>query len=108
MLFKVFSTRGGLKMKEILEGMRGPVLGLIVMIIALAGIVTTAAFAALIAQISLFLRLRSRKNQPRQAGSPAVEPHRSALSTLSRSPKDSVYEPRQEDVVDAVWWQEVR
>jgi hypothetical protein len=106
MLFKVFSTRGGLKMKEILEGMRGPVLGLIVMIIALAGIVTTAAFAALIAQISLFLRLRS--HQPRQAGSPAVEPHRSALSTLSRSPKDSVYEPRQEDVVDAVWWQEIR
>ena len=95
-------------MKEILEGMRGPVLGLIVMIIALAGIVTTAAFAALIAQISLFLRLRSRENQPRQANSPAVEPRRPALSTLSRSPKDSVYEPRQQDVVDAVWWQEIR
>ena len=95
-------------MKEFLEGLRGPVLGLVVMIIALAGIVTTAAFAALIAQISLFLRLRSRENQPRQPGSPAVGPRRSVLSTLSRSPKDSVYEPRQEEVVDAVWWQEIR
>ncbi|NMC52590.1 MAG: hypothetical protein GYA48_03020 [Chloroflexi bacterium] len=50
-------------MSEILEVFRGPVLGLIFVIIALAGIIVTAAFAALIAQMGLLLRMRTREPQ---------------------------------------------
>ena len=47
-------------MKEMMEGLRGPALGAVVVIIILAGTIVTAAFAALIAQMSLLMRLRSQ------------------------------------------------
>ena len=93
-------------MKELLEGLRGPALGLVIMILVLAGMIVTAAFAALVAQMSLLLRLRPRENQ--QTGSGAIRSPQSAASLASNSPKVSVIEPKTEEIIDAVWWQEVR
>ncbi len=45
-------------MKEILEALRGPALGVVIMILLLGGAVVITAFAALIAQMGLLLRMR--------------------------------------------------
>jgi hypothetical protein len=55
-------------MKEILEALRGPALGVVVMIILLAGVLVITALAALIAQIGLFMRFR-----PQQAFTPPAD-----------------------------------
>ncbi len=67
-------------MKEILEALRGPALGVILMIILLAGVVVVTAFAALIAQVGLLLRLR-----PQQVTHPTVESERQRETTARRS-----------------------
>ena len=51
-------------MNSILDILRGPALGVVVMIFALAGVIVITAFAALIAQVSLLLRLRPWQAQP--------------------------------------------
>ena len=79
-------------MIEILEGLRGPVLGFVFVIFALAGIITTAAFAALIAQMGLLLRLRPRETQTQQTCTRAIRPRTLASSPVYRSPKASVKE----------------
>ena len=56
-------------MKEIVEGLRGPALGVVVLIIILAGTIVTAAFAALIAQMGLLMRLRSQDAAQTRANS---------------------------------------
>ena len=45
-------------MSQLMDLLRGPALGVIVMIILMAGVLIITAFAALIAQMSLLLRLR--------------------------------------------------
>lgn len=77
-------------MIEILEGLRGPVLGLIFVIFALAGIITTAAFAALIAQMGLLLRLRPRETQTQPVCTKAIRQRTLASSPPYRSPMVSV------------------
>ncbi len=66
-------------MKEIVEALRGPALGVILMIILLAGVVVITAFAALIAQVGLLLRLR-----PQQMTQPNVESERQRETTARR------------------------
>ena len=51
-------------MNSILDILRGPALGVVIMIFALAGVIVITAFAALIAQVSLLLRLRPWQTQP--------------------------------------------
>ena len=89
-------------MTEILEGLRGPVLGLIFVIFALAGMIVTAAFAALVAQMSLLLRLRPRETQLQQQ---AITANRSRPSASSpyRSVKHWVKEPKIEEPTDLSW-----
>jgi hypothetical protein len=58
-------------MKEILEALRGPALGVVIMIILFGGVVVITAFAALIAQVGLLLRLR-----PQQVASTQTESER--------------------------------
>ena len=98
-------------MKEILEGLRGPVLGMVMVILFLAGTIVVAAFAALVAQMSLLLRLRPRE-RTRQAsprnGPDVAGARQAAYSSTYPSPRSAVYERPNEDVVDAVWWQEVQ
>ena len=45
-------------MIELLEAVRGPALGVVMMILLFAGLLVVTAFAALIAQIGLLVRLR--------------------------------------------------
>jgi hypothetical protein len=79
-------------MIEILEVFRGPVLGLIFVIIALAGIIVTAAFAALIAQMGLLLRMRTREPQPQPVRTRSITYSMPAGAFVVRSPKHSVRE----------------
>ena len=79
-------------MIEILEVFRGPVLGLIFVIIALAGIIVTAAFAALIAQMGLLLRMRTREPQPQPVRTRSITYRMPAGASVVRSPKHSVRE----------------
>ena len=95
-------------MKEIVEGLRGPMFGVVFVIIALAGTIVVAAFAALVAQMSLLLRLRPRENTnraPTNEGYRVSEPQRPYAARTSRSPKDSALEQGGEEVVDGIWWQ---
>ncbi|GAP13196.1 hypothetical protein LARV_00947 [Longilinea arvoryzae] len=77
-------------MNEILDVFRGPVLSLIFVIIALAGIIVTAAFAALIAQMGLLLRIRTREPQPQPSRTRSITYRMPAGAPVVRSPKHSV------------------
>ena len=81
-------------MNEVLEFFRGPVLGLIFVIIALAGIIVTAAFAALIAQMGLLLRMRTREPQPHPVRTRSITYRMPAGAFVIRSPRHSVRETR--------------
>ncbi len=91
-------------MNSILDILRGPALGVVVMIFALAGVIVITAFAALIAQVSLLLRLRPWQAQP--AAKPQTVPDSPVSYSTSRSPKRSVREQEEEEVIDAEWWYE--
>ena len=91
-------------MNSILDILRGPALGVIVMIFALAGVIVITAFAALIAQVSLLLRLRPWQAQP--AAKPQAVPDSPISYSTSRSPKRSVREQEEQEVIDAEWWYE--
>ena len=94
-----------------LEGLRGPILGVIVVIFILAGTIIVAAFAALVAQMSLLLRLRPRENAQQAQTSVSNQPAQArqpVKSNLYRSPQKAVGERSNEDVIDGVWWQEAR
>lgn len=95
-------------MKEVVEGLRGPALGVVIVIFALAGTIIVAAFAALVAQMSLLLRLRPRETNPNtqtNSGYRVAESRQSSPSMLYRSPKDSEFDPTSADVIEGVWWQ---
>ena len=79
-------------MSEILEVLRGPVLGLIFMIFALAGIIVTAAFAALIAQMGLLLRMLTREPQPQPARTRSIAYRMPAGRPIVRPPRRSIRE----------------
>ena len=102
-------------MSHIMDLLRGPVLGVIFVIFLISGAIIITAFAALVAQMGLLLRLKS-SHSPEQGRnldnlSPARQPfERRQLTTLERrsSPQVVVFEPNADEVVDAVWWQERR
>jgi hypothetical protein len=96
-------------MNGFLEGLRGPILGVIMAIFILAGTIIVAAFAALVAQMSLLLRLRPRENAQQTPMSYSDQPAQARQPVRSngyRSPRIAVVERSNEDVIDAVWWQE--
>jgi len=107
-------TIGGY-MSHIMDLLRGPVLGVIFVIFLISGAIIITAFAALVAQMGLLLRLKSSNNpeQGRHLDNPSTarQPfERRQLTTLERqrSPQVVVFEPNADEVVDAVWWQERR
>jgi hypothetical protein len=103
------------KMSQLMNLVRGPALGVVVMILLLAGVLIVTAFAALIAQMSLQLRLKpwntSDKSSSRETsdeqGTVKGKPQRATGSEHQDSPQVVVIEPNVSEVVDAVWWQEV-
>jgi len=114
-------------MSQLMDLLRGPALGVIVMIILLAGALIITAFAALIAQMSLLLRLKpwntsekhtervgsetgkgNEPQEPYEQRSSAHETRRASSPDRQRSPQVVVAEPNANEVVDAIWWEVVR
>ena len=116
-------------MSQLMDLLRGPALGVIVMIILLAGAIIITAFAALIAQMSLLFRLKpwntsekrsetgkgDNPQEPDEQRSAAYETQRASSPDRQRSPSEHpqrgqvvVVEPNANEVVDAVWWETVR
>jgi hypothetical protein len=113
-------------MSELMDLLRGPALGVVFMIILLAGALLITALAALMAQMGLLFRMKPwntsetfPKNQGSETGSGTRQPgfyghHVSAqgnqpTSTVdrTRSPQMVVHEPDANEIVDAAW-REVR
>ena len=110
-------------MNHIMDLLRGPAMGVILMIFLLAGVILVTASAALIAQVGLVLRLKPW-NTPQQGGNqrgPAAaenmskeqsyvgNPHKNASFTDNQpSPQMAVTQQDTGEVIDADWWQEVQ
>ena len=103
-------------MSQLMDLLRGPALGVVFMIFLLAGVIIVTAFAALIAQMSLLLRLKPWNISEKSfAGQVSDErstekstPQRATAPGRQRSPQVVVIEPNSNEVVDAIWWQEVQ
>ena len=116
-------------MSQLMDLLRGPALGVIVMIILMAGVLIITAFAALIAQMSLLFRLRpwntsEKRSETGKEGTPqetfeqrtatredqqASSPHRQRPpSEDPRRGQVVVVEPNANEVVDAIWWEIVK
>ncbi|MRR29200.1 hypothetical protein EG834_02430 [bacterium] len=103
-------------MSQLMDLLRGPALGVVFMIFLLAGVIIVTAFAALIAQMSLLLRLKPWNTSEKSfAGQVSDErsteksaPQRATAPDRQRSPQVVVIEPNSHEVVDAIWWQEVQ
>ena len=109
-------------MSQWMDLLRGPALGVIAMILLIAVVVIITAFAALIAQMALLLRLRPWSTAEKKDNSAGTEPY----SQNSRVPYTAVRENRQDypkprrnsqpvvvkpedsEVIDAVWWETVK
>lgn len=97
-------------MSQLMDLLRGPVLGVIVMILLMAGVLIIAAFAALLAQMSLLFRLRpwnstERGADPGKEG--ADERHASACESAPLQhcpPPRVVLEPKVNEGLDADGW----
>jgi predicted lipid-binding transport protein (Tim44 family) len=108
--------------------LRGPALGMISMIILMAGVLIITVFAALIAQMSLLFRLRpwntsEKRSETGKKGYPqetyaqrcsACENQQVSSQNRQRSPSEHpqrgqvVVEPNANEVIDAVWWETVK
>ena len=116
-------------MSQLMDLLRGPALGVIVMIILMAGVLIITAFAALIAQMSLLFRLRpwntsekrsetGKESYPQETNeqrSSAREDQGASSPHRQRSPSEDprrgqvvVVEPNANEVVDAIWWETVK
>ena len=101
-------------MSQLMDILRGPALGVVFMIILLAGVIIITAFAALIAQTSLLLRLKPWQTSNEQSSAKS-SPQVATAPERQRSPSEHprrgqvvVYEPKPNEVIDADGWQEVR
>ncbi len=102
--------------------LRGPALGVIAMILLIAVVVIITAFAALIAQMALLLRLRpwnTAEKKDSVPGTPqysqdgrvpyaAVRENRQEYPRRRHETRPAVVEPEDSEVVEAVWWEVVK
>lgn len=112
-------------MSQWMDLLRGPALGVIVMIILLAGAILITAFAAVLAQMSLWLRLKpgnaSEKRMDRTGSEPGERTHPQEpevqRTAISRQRAPSEYPRRAQGMadapivneeIDAAWWQAVQ
>jgi hypothetical protein len=88
---------------EIMDLLRGPVLGVILMILLMAGVVLVAAFAALMAQIGLLFRWRVPPTPSREGVQPSqIEPDdRPRTSRIHPTPQVVAADERPDE-----WWLE--
>jgi hypothetical protein len=125
---QILFQRLEVKMSQLMDLLRGPALGVILMIILLVGVLIITAFAALIAQMSLLIRLRPWSNPEKRTESgkdvysqeadaqrsSANENQRASTVHRQGSPSEQpereqvvVVEPNMNEVIDAVWWETV-
>jgi len=118
---QILFQRLEVNMSQLMDLLRGPALGVISMIILMAGVLIITAFAALIAQMSLLFRLRpwntsekrsetGKEGYPQESNeqhSSARENQRASSQSRQRSPQVVVVEPNTNEVVDAIWWETV-
>ena len=109
-------------MSQLMDLLRGPALGVISMIILMAGVLIITAFAALIAQMSLLFRLKpwntsEKRSETGKEGYPqesyeqcssARENQQASSQSRQRSPQVVVVEPNANEVIDAIWWETVK
>jgi hypothetical protein len=95
-------------MSQIMDLLRGPVIGVIFMIILLAGILLITAFAALVAQFGLLLRWKLQQIPPRdqEPVRQTVPDERSKPTRMQVSPQVVANEPDPGEIIDAEWWPE--
>ena len=95
-------------MSSIMDLLRGPALGVVVLTLLLAGGILIAAFAALIAQFGLLIRLKpwnyngrnSADQRPEGSNTPPVNPAEPPIS-----PQGKPAHHNADAVVDAIWWE---
>ncbi len=106
-------------MSQWLDLLRGPALGVIAMILLIAMVIVITAFAALIAQVALLLRLRPWNSTEKKDGSSGTESYsqdrrgsyavvrenRQNYMRNRREPQAFVVDPESGDVIDADWWE---
>lgn len=97
-------------MSQVMDVLRGPALGVILMIFLLAGVVLITAFAALVAQFGLFLRWRPQTVPGRETDSAArVDTGEQILKERNRpSAQVAQEEVPPDEIIDAEWWPEVQ
>jgi predicted lipid-binding transport protein (Tim44 family) len=119
---QILFQRLEVNMSQLMDLLRGPALGVISMIILMAGVLIITAFAALIAQMSLLFRLKpwntsenrsetGKEGYPQESyeqRSSARENQRASSQSRQRSPQVVVVEPNANEVIDAVWWETVK
>jgi hypothetical protein len=119
---QILFQRLEVNMSQLMDLLRGPALGVISMIILMAGVLIITAFAALIAQMSLLFRLKpwntsekrsetGKEGYPQESNeqrSSARENQRASSQSRQRSPQVVVVEPNANEVIDAVWWETVK
>lgn len=119
---QILFQRLEVNMSQLMDLLRGPALGVISMIILMAGVLIITAFAALIAQMSLWFRLRpwntsEKRGETGKEGYPqesyeqrssARENQQSSAPHRQRSPQGVVIEPNANEVIDAGWWETVK
>jgi hypothetical protein len=119
---QILFQRLEVNMSQLMDLLRGPALGVISMIILMAGVLIITAFAALIAQMSLLFRLRpwntsEKRSEAGKEGytqesneqrSSACENQQASSQNRQRSPQVVVVEPNANEVIDAVWWETVK
>ena len=98
--------------------LRGPALGVIAMIGLIAVVVIITAFAALIAQMALLLRLRpwntAEKKDSAQGTPPYSQDGRAPYAAVRENRQEyprrrqSVVEPEDSEVVEGIWWEVVK
>jgi hypothetical protein len=119
---QILFQRLEVNMSQLMDLLRGPALGVISMIILMAGVLIITAFAALIAQMSLLFRLKpwntsEKRSETGKEGYPqesyeqrssARENQQASSQSRQRSPQVVVVEPNVNEVIDAVWWETVK
>jgi hypothetical protein len=119
---QILFQRLEVNMSQLMDLLRGPALGVISMIILMAGVLIITAFAALIAQMSLLFRLKpwntsEKRSETGKEGYPqesyeqrssARENQQASSQSRQRSPQVVVVEPNANEVIDAVWWESVK
>lgn len=97
--------------------LRGPALGVVIMIGLTAVVIIVTAFAALIAQMALLLRLRpwntAEKKDSGSINIPTPETGRATYAAIRENRPDYSIgqretQPENHGVIDAVWWEAVK